>query len=172
MFAKVISMGAQLPLLLATLAVLCVACFMVSSPATCVDDPLVFWACVGVLCAGLAVLATPRQRVEGFFESAEAVINEVVLPSMDRLAKALTPGEAASGEEDAKTEKTVQIDEQRYPGMSPAALEQLKLQYKRVAFFLCTAKAADEDKYNTLMARLGAPAPTYEEEDEEEDEEA
>ena len=98
------------------------------------------------------------------FDSAAAIMQEILMPKIDQLVKSFHSSEKEGDHPPAEV-KDAAINDARFandPSVQPSMLETIKLQYKQLGFFFCNAKLVDSKKYAKLMSLLGAGSPEIE----------
>ena len=129
----------------------------------CRLSDLEFAICLGSLVVALALLLGRSDEREGFFESAADVLQEALLPKLNKLALSFHKSE--KGEDDPKSEEGKEPEENSVEitddylhkvGVPQSLADSLKLQDKRISFFLCNLKEADDTRYDKLMEFFSA----------------
>jgi hypothetical protein len=128
-----------------------------------------FFACAGLLLVAILLVGSGRSRREGFFDSAADTMRERLFPKVELLARSFHSAEkeedtsnieqaaekdgGGDGGGDVESDE-VHIDDKFFKaaGTSASIIDALKLQYKRISFFLCNLKQADAERYNKLVS--------------------
>ena len=115
-------------------------------------------------------------RIEGFLDSAKGITDDLLMPSLNRLIKGMTPPTAPkdeSSEDRWKREqgpKSVSINAAYLSttGINdPEAVKRVQLEYKRIGFLLCRLNELNQPAFARILGALGAPPPEYQEMSEE-----
>ena len=126
-----------------------------------------FAVCAGLFLAAICLIAHGGNRREGFFDSAAETMRDLLLPKVELLARSFHSAEkdenamnneTTGNEKDEGEDAELRVDDTYFNAIgAPASIIQaLKLQYKRIGFFLCNLKDVDLDRYNKLISMFSS----------------
>ena len=116
-----------------------------------------FVVCTVALSAALAVLAFGWRRVEGFADSAKSIVDDLLLPHLDRLVTGLDKGKFSG-----QIETNVEADHKHF-GVAEGSPDGRKLvsEYRNIGNMLCRLSEIDPARFAKLLSSLGVPPPTF-----------
>lgn len=117
----------------------------------------------GLVCSASTLASYwPASSVEGFFDGAKAIADDILIPRIDHLVLGLlgknADGSTADGgpsAADSKSDPPMSITPDRFKGVDAAAAAELVQEYRQIAYLLCRVSETYPDKFGQMMAAMG-----------------